>query len=265
MTTATAPAMDSAAEARAVLIACDNDHFRRAQMGQGTTYLRRNTVATLGIGNLPDETRAAIIEALCDFEGWEPGNDPYDEHDFVALTVRGERILAKIDYFDGPDCRFGSEDPTDTPREIDGLALDPAEIGRSPAAKTAKMTTVADRFATFRETADAEKAAILAKAVARCLGGGLSDNPDTALFNAIAVMAGANIRAEWTPTAVFFDKLPKAKLIEIAADLIADATRTARQGQEGENREDAWGLLRGPGEEDLSLSRRADRPLQGPE
>ena len=111
MTTATA--IDTAAEARAVLIARDNDHFRRAQMGQGTTYLRGYTVATPGIGNLPDETRAAIIEALRDFEEWEPGNDPYGEHDFMSLTVSGEKVLAKIDCFDGPDCRYGSEDPTD--------------------------------------------------------------------------------------------------------------------------------------------------------
>ena len=73
-----------------------------------------------GIIDLGAKRQMAILSAIAAFDGFDPGDDPYGEHDFGALTVEGERIFFKIDYLDrsltghSPD----PADPTVTARVL---------------------------------------------------------------------------------------------------------------------------------------------------
>jgi hypothetical protein len=82
-----------------------NDAFRRTLAGG-------KVMMTSGIAALPDTEQAVIIAAVREFEGFEPANDHYAEHDFGALTVSGRRVFWKIDYYDRT-LSYGSDDPSD--------------------------------------------------------------------------------------------------------------------------------------------------------
>lgn len=78
--------------------ACDrirtlNDRFRRSFSG-GTVLV------TSGIRSLPDAERAEVLHAVRSFTGFNPGNDPYSEHDFGSVEVAGQRCFWKIDAYD---------------------------------------------------------------------------------------------------------------------------------------------------------------------
>ncbi|PZR35038.1 DUF3768 domain-containing protein [Caulobacter segnis] len=59
---------------------------------------------------------ALFVQRACravrEFDQFNNGNDPHREHDFGRVTVDGETVLWKIDYYD-PAFEFGSEDPSD--------------------------------------------------------------------------------------------------------------------------------------------------------
>lgn len=82
-----------------------NDAFRTSLVG-GKVLL------TVGVSALPEADRTAVIDMVRTFEAFDRGDDPYGEHDFVAVEHGGERYFAKIDYY-APDLRFGSERPAD--------------------------------------------------------------------------------------------------------------------------------------------------------
>ena len=82
-----------------------NDAFRSTLRG-GRVML------TSGFNALPDMVKSQAIERIKTFTEFDPGNDPYQEHDFVSLEIEGQRIFAKIDYYDR-DLRFGTDDPSD--------------------------------------------------------------------------------------------------------------------------------------------------------
>ena len=67
---------------------------------------------TQGIQALSVETRKNIFTAIRDFDDFNTDNDPYGERDFAALTVDGERVNFKFDYYD-KSLQYASEDPTD--------------------------------------------------------------------------------------------------------------------------------------------------------
>lgn len=46
------------------------------------------------------------------FNRFEPGNDPYGEHDFGSFNHNVDTIFWKIDYYDKA-MKYGSEDPSD--------------------------------------------------------------------------------------------------------------------------------------------------------
>lgn len=77
-----------------------------------TTFLTGRVLMTEGILDLPDELQSRIVEAVQTFTAFTPDNDPHGEHDFGAVTIEGEKILWKIDYY-APDMMHGSEDPSD--------------------------------------------------------------------------------------------------------------------------------------------------------
>jgi hypothetical protein len=82
-----------------------NDAFRKSLLGG-------KVVMTVGVSALPEADRTAVIDKVRTFDAFDRGDDPYGEHDFVAIEHGGERYFAKIDYY-APDLRFGSEQPAD--------------------------------------------------------------------------------------------------------------------------------------------------------
>jgi hypothetical protein len=76
------------------IIAQCNDAFRVSSVGRG------NWCVTAGVqANGPDFVQAAV-SAVRQFTAFTADNDPYGEHDFGAVTVLGERLFFKIDYYD---------------------------------------------------------------------------------------------------------------------------------------------------------------------
>lgn len=70
-----------------------NDQLRQVGTG-GEIYI------TQGIQALAESTRQAVLQAVRQFDQFTEDNDPYREHDFAALSVAGQRINWKIDYYD---------------------------------------------------------------------------------------------------------------------------------------------------------------------
>jgi hypothetical protein len=82
-----------------------NDAFRTSLSG-GSVMVTR-AVAALGA-----EAQREILAALRRYDEFDADNDPYGEHDFGRITVRGHEILFKIDYYD-QDLALHSPDPSD--------------------------------------------------------------------------------------------------------------------------------------------------------
>ena len=80
-----------------------NDAFRRSFSGG-------RIMMTPGVSALGYEHQAAIFQLVRTYEDFDPGNDPYAEHDFGAFDYQGQRFLWKIDAY-GQFLKFGSEDP----------------------------------------------------------------------------------------------------------------------------------------------------------
>lgn len=86
--------MDKQAISRRETIRRLNDQFRRFGIGNGRVTF------TLGIHDQGLGFTGDVIDAVRDFEAFDRDNDPHGEHDFGALTVDGQRIFFKIDYYD---------------------------------------------------------------------------------------------------------------------------------------------------------------------
>jgi len=86
-------------------IAALNDAFR-------TSFKGGLVVVTSGIQALPNEVQVEILLAVRAFNDFSPANDPYGEHDFGSLTVRGHRVFFKIDYYD-LEMQFHSDNAAD--------------------------------------------------------------------------------------------------------------------------------------------------------
>jgi predicted RNA-binding Zn-ribbon protein involved in translation (DUF1610 family) len=57
-------------------------------------------VVTHGVRALGPEFIEDARKAIAGFDAFDEGDDPYGEHDFGALDVRGERLFWKIDCYD---------------------------------------------------------------------------------------------------------------------------------------------------------------------
>ncbi|MCJ2127577.1 DUF3768 domain-containing protein [Methylobacterium sp. E-045] len=96
-----------------------NDAFRR-------TFRGGAVLETLGIVNLRDADRIAVLLAVQRFTGFKPGNAPYDEHDFGVVEVGQHRCYWKIDTYDlsmlghSPD----AADPSITARVLTVMLAD---------------------------------------------------------------------------------------------------------------------------------------------
>ena len=49
---------------------------------------------------LQDDKREQVIIAIRTYDAFSPDNDPYGEHDFGEVEVRGSAVMFKIDYYD---------------------------------------------------------------------------------------------------------------------------------------------------------------------
>jgi len=92
-----------------------NDAFRK-------TFIGGRVLLTSGVDALDASTREAVLRKVRDFADFDPGNDPYGEHDFVSVEHNNERYFAKIDYY-APDLAHGSEDPADPEKTVRVLTL----------------------------------------------------------------------------------------------------------------------------------------------
>jgi len=77
-----------------------------------TTFLTGRVLMTEGICALPDALQSSIVEAVQTFTAFTADNDPHGEHDFGAITIEGEKVFWKIDYY-APDMMHGSDNPSD--------------------------------------------------------------------------------------------------------------------------------------------------------
>lgn len=98
-----------------------------------TTFLTGRVLMTEGIRALSDGLQSRIVEAVQTFKDFTPENDPHGEHDFGAVTIEGEKVFWKIDYYqpnlegeldmDGP----GSKDPSNPAETIRVMTIMLAE------------------------------------------------------------------------------------------------------------------------------------------
>lgn len=69
-------------------------------------------VMTPGVAALGAEAVNRAIKAISVFNEFCNANDPYQEHDFGAIDIEGQKVFFKIDYY-SPDLTSGSKDPSD--------------------------------------------------------------------------------------------------------------------------------------------------------
>lgn len=91
-----------------------NDNLRKHGVGG-------RIVATRSLA-LDQERLGQVIAAVRAVDYVRPGDDPYDEHDFVPVEIEGQRYYAKIDYYD-TDMAFASEDPADPDKTVRVMTL----------------------------------------------------------------------------------------------------------------------------------------------
>ena len=80
-----------------------NDDFRKSFIG-GEVLL------SAGIAAMSSEDKANIISMVQNFNDFNDDNDVYGEHDFFSIDYKGNKIFAKIDYYD-LNYEFMSENP----------------------------------------------------------------------------------------------------------------------------------------------------------
>ena len=80
-----------------------NDNLRKNLIGG-------KIVLTQGIEAKTYEEIAEIMLKIRHFNNFTPDNDPYGEHDFLSIDYKGNKIFAKIDYYD-LNYEFMSENP----------------------------------------------------------------------------------------------------------------------------------------------------------
>lgn len=83
-----------------------NDALRRGEHADGSIYV------TAGVHALGAQTVREALATVAAFDTFTQENDPHDEHDFGAVTVRNVRLFFKIDYYDKAQ-RAHSPDPAD--------------------------------------------------------------------------------------------------------------------------------------------------------
>ncbi len=103
-----------------------NDRLRRSKTTKDP-YVNGAMFMSQGVAALQAEDFRAFIRlmfALSNFAQFDEGNDPYGERDFGKVEVEGVGdFYFKIDYYDGPDMQYLSEDPSDNDKTFRALTL----------------------------------------------------------------------------------------------------------------------------------------------
>ena len=84
-------------------IATLNDNFRK-------TFTGGQVLLTAGIDSMSMDDKTNILSMVRNFNEFTPDNDPYCEHDFFSIDYKGNKIFAKIDYYDLNN-QYMSENP----------------------------------------------------------------------------------------------------------------------------------------------------------
>jgi hypothetical protein len=71
---------------------------------------------------LDPQTIALILDAVCTYDEFDEGIEPYGEHDIGRLTIDGKDYYWKIDYYDR-NLEFPSPDPADPSVTVRVLAI----------------------------------------------------------------------------------------------------------------------------------------------
>ena len=80
-----------------------NDQLRQTFSG-GTLLLSR------GIRSKSPKELCDILEGVKNFNNFTKDLDVYNEHDYLSFDYKGDKIIAKIDYYNN-DCTYLSPDP----------------------------------------------------------------------------------------------------------------------------------------------------------
>lgn len=91
---------------------------------------QNRVVMTIGVAELIGDValfrgfhnRAELLRAVRDFDAFNPGNDPYGEHDMGSFEFEGAPCMWKIDYYN-LDQSAGSENPSDPFRTVRVLTI----------------------------------------------------------------------------------------------------------------------------------------------
>ena len=95
-------------------IAVQNDAFRKlACLGETPSQLIHGRMhLTSSLTMAEDGLALEAVQAVGEFDVFEPENDPDGCHDFGAVDTRGEKIFWKIDLYEADsDFRYGAETP----------------------------------------------------------------------------------------------------------------------------------------------------------
>ncbi|WP_138925257.1 DUF3768 domain-containing protein [Sulfitobacter sp. BSw21498] len=95
-------------------IAAQNDAFRKlACLGETPSQPiqgRMHLASSLAMAE--DGLALEAVQAVGEFDVFEPENDPDGCHDFGAVDIRGQKVFWKIDLYEADsDFRYGAEAP----------------------------------------------------------------------------------------------------------------------------------------------------------
>lgn len=88
------------------------DRIRNLNDRLRTHFIGGHVVITSGTQQLGQRFRIEAVLAVRRFATFDADTDPYGEHDFGEVTILGELVFWKIDYYDRT-LEAGSPDPSD--------------------------------------------------------------------------------------------------------------------------------------------------------
>lgn len=95
-------------------IATHNDAFRKlACLGETPSQpIQGRMHLTSSLAMAEDGLALEAVQAVGEFDVFEPENDPDGCHDFGAVDIRGQKVFWKIDLYEADsDFRYGAEVP----------------------------------------------------------------------------------------------------------------------------------------------------------
>lgn len=95
-----------------------NDLFRNTNFNPTLGKLNLSEAVEL----LPNNDKEALLGLVMEFGNFTEDNDPYGEHDFGSIGLRGKKYFFKIDYYD-KNLEYHSRDPSDPTKTIRVLTI----------------------------------------------------------------------------------------------------------------------------------------------